>query len=193
MSLLKVIHAIFEIFWFLYEQWSQIEVEFEKVSTILDSLKFGTADSPRVRGGQSAVHETCPPEALQRSSQPQKYTADSPPKDRGRSANGQKGGSWLIISYKEKWQILDWSWVTSIERSSSWNHLYKWLRNLGLVLRGARSITSIRYKAIWLWCVLGTYLALNWKIKTKLKKKEKDLKKDVKIFHHDKSIVWSIN
>ena len=27
------------------------------------------------------------------------------------------------------------------------------------------------------------------KIKTKLKKKENDLKKDVKIFHHDKSIV----
>ena len=105
-------HAIFEIFGFFYEQWSQIEVEIEKVSTILDSLKFGTADSPRVRGGQSAVHETCPPEALQRSSQPQKYTADSPPKDRGRSTNGQKGGSWLIISYKEKWQILDWSWVT---------------------------------------------------------------------------------
>ena len=37
-------------------------------------------------GGQSAVHETCSPEALQRSSQPQKYIADSPPKDRGRSA-----------------------------------------------------------------------------------------------------------
>src|SRR6185436_12532331 len=64
----------------------QIEVGIEKVGTILDSLKFGTADSPRVRGGQSAVHETCSPEALQRSSQPQKYTADGPPKDRGRSA-----------------------------------------------------------------------------------------------------------
>ena len=50
-----------------------------KVGKILDSLKFGTADSPRVRGGQSAVHETCPPEALQRSSQPQKNTADGPP------------------------------------------------------------------------------------------------------------------
>ena len=66
----------------------KIEIGIEKVSTILDSLKFGTADSPRVRGGQSAVHETCPPEALQRSSQPQKYTADGPPKDRGRSARG---------------------------------------------------------------------------------------------------------
>ena len=57
-----------------------------KVGKILDSLKFGTADSPRVRGGQSAVHETCPLEALQRSFQPKKYTADGPPKDRGRSA-----------------------------------------------------------------------------------------------------------
>ena len=79
-------HARFEIFGFLYEQWSQIEVGIEKVGKILDSLKFGTADSPRVRGGQSAVHEIFSPEALQRSSQPQKYIADSPPKDRGRSA-----------------------------------------------------------------------------------------------------------
>ena len=30
---------------------------------------------------------TCSPEALQRSSQPQKYTADGPPKDRGRTAH----------------------------------------------------------------------------------------------------------
>ena len=37
-------------------------------------------------GGQSAIHESCSPEALQRSSQPQKYIADSPPKYRGRSA-----------------------------------------------------------------------------------------------------------
>ena len=64
-----------------------------KVGKILDSLKFGTADSPRVRGGQSAVHETCPPEALQRSSQPQKNIADGPLGYRGQSANGQKGGS----------------------------------------------------------------------------------------------------
>ena len=49
-------------------------------------LKFGSADSPRIRGGQSDVHVTCSPEALQRNSQPQKYTADGPPKDRGRSA-----------------------------------------------------------------------------------------------------------
>ena len=79
-------HARFEIFGFLYEQWSQIEVGFENIVKILGCLKFGTADSPRVRGGQSAVHETCSPEALQRSSQPQKYTADGPPKDRRRSA-----------------------------------------------------------------------------------------------------------
>ena len=67
-------------------------------------------------GGQSAVHEIFSPEALQRSSQPQKYiadsppvlgrfyqrqfqsvgsvknsTADGPPGYRGQSANGQKG------------------------------------------------------------------------------------------------------
>ena len=79
-------HARFEIFGFLYEQWSQIEVGIEKVGKILGCLKFGTADDPRVRGGQSSVHETCSPEALQRSSQPQNYTADGPPMDRGRSA-----------------------------------------------------------------------------------------------------------
>ena len=37
-------------------------------------------------GGQSAVHENCLPETLQRSCQPQKFIADSPPKDRGQSA-----------------------------------------------------------------------------------------------------------
>ena len=68
-------HARFEIFGILYEQWSKIEVRIEKVGKILDCLKFGTADGPRVRGGQSAVHETCSPEALQRSSQQQNYTA----------------------------------------------------------------------------------------------------------------------
>ena len=74
-------------------------------------------DSPWVRGGQSAVYGTCPPEAQQSCCQLQKYTADSPPeavqnlteavsvglqcKDskaddppgyRGQSATGQKGG-----------------------------------------------------------------------------------------------------
>ena len=48
---------------------------------------FGSADSPRVRGGRSAVHETCLPESLQKSFKPQNYTADGPSKDRGRSAD----------------------------------------------------------------------------------------------------------
>ena len=80
-------HAIFEIFGFLYEQWSQIGVGIEKIGRIQTCQIFGSADGPRVRGGQSAIHGTCSPEALQRSSQPQKYTADGPPKDRGRSAH----------------------------------------------------------------------------------------------------------
>ena len=58
-----------------------------KIGNILGCLKFGSADSPRVRGGRSAVHETCLPEALQKSFKPQNYTADGPPKDRGRSAD----------------------------------------------------------------------------------------------------------
>ena len=74
-----------------------------KVGTILDNLKFGTADSPRVRGGQSAVHGTCSPEALQRSSQPQKYIADSPPKDRGQSAcAGQISPEAVSVSWQCK-------------------------------------------------------------------------------------------
>ena len=75
---------------FLYEQWSQIEVGIEKVGKILSCLKFGTADGPRVRGGQSAVHESCSPEALQSCSQQQNYTADGPPMDHGRSAKGPR-------------------------------------------------------------------------------------------------------
>ena len=58
-----------------------------KIGKILGCLKFSCADSPRVRGGRSAVHETCLPEALQKSFKPQNYTADGPPKDRGRSAD----------------------------------------------------------------------------------------------------------
>ena len=57
-----------------------------KIGKFLGCLKFGSADSPQVRGGRSAVHETCLPEALQKSFKPQNYTADGPPKDRGRSA-----------------------------------------------------------------------------------------------------------
>ena len=86
MSLLKVFMQDLRFLDFYMSNDPKIEVGIEKVGTILDSLKFGTADSPRVRGGQSAVHENCPPEALQRSCQPQKYIADSPPKDRGQSA-----------------------------------------------------------------------------------------------------------
>ena len=73
----------------------KIEIGIEKVGIILDSLKFGTADSPRVWSGQSAVHGTCPPEAQQSCCQLQKYTADSPPKDRGRSARGSV--SWAAV------------------------------------------------------------------------------------------------
>ena len=75
---------IFEI---LFEQWSKFKVEIVKIGKILGCLKFGSADSPRVRGGRSAIHETCLPEALQKSFKPQNYTADGPPKDRGRSAD----------------------------------------------------------------------------------------------------------
>ena len=74
---LEGFHAIFEIFGFLYEQWSQIGVGFEKIGRIQTCQIFGSADSPRVWGGQSAVHKDCPPEALQRSCQPQKFIADS--------------------------------------------------------------------------------------------------------------------
>ena len=49
-----------------------------KIGKILGCLKFGSADSPRVRGGRSAVHETCLPEALQKSFKPKNYTADGP-------------------------------------------------------------------------------------------------------------------
>ena len=58
-----------------------------KFGKILGCLKFVSADSPRVRGGRSAVHKTCLPEALQKCFKPQNYTADGPPKDRGRSAD----------------------------------------------------------------------------------------------------------
>ena len=53
------------------------------IDKILDRLKFGSADGPRVRGGQSAVHEKCSPEALQKGCQPEFYSG-------GRSATGQR-------------------------------------------------------------------------------------------------------
>jgi hypothetical protein len=54
-----------------------------KVGKILNRMKFGSADGPRVRGGQSAVHEDCSPEALQSCSQPQNYEVDGPLIDGG--------------------------------------------------------------------------------------------------------------
>jgi len=59
---LEGFHARFEIFRFLYEQWYKFKIEIVKVGKILDCLNFGSADSPRVRVGQSAVHGTCSPE-----------------------------------------------------------------------------------------------------------------------------------
>ena len=64
---------------------------------------FGSADSPRVRGGRSAVHETCLPEALQKSFKPQNYIADGPLMYCGRSALGvfrRILTARLIMSYK---------------------------------------------------------------------------------------------
>ena len=54
-----------------------------KIGRIQTCQIVGSADGPRERGGRSAVHETCLPKALQRSSKPQNYTADGPPKDSG--------------------------------------------------------------------------------------------------------------
>ena len=69
---------------------------------------------------------------------------------------------WEVQNLPEKWQLLDWSRVTLIERPSSWKHVYKWLRDLSLVLDWSRSMTSIGYKAIWLWSVFGTNLVLKF-------------------------------
>ena len=76
---LEGFHASFDIFRFLYEQWSQFEVKMVKIGRIQTCQIFGSADGPRVRGGRSAVHGVCSPEALQRNFQPQKWTADGPP------------------------------------------------------------------------------------------------------------------
>jgi len=61
---LEGFHARFEIFRFLYEQWYKFKIEIVKVGKILSCLNFDSADSPQVRGGRSAVNETCLPEAL---------------------------------------------------------------------------------------------------------------------------------
>ena len=97
------VHASFEIFGILFEQCSQFKVEIVKIGKILGCLKFGSADSPRVRGGRSAVHETCLPEALQKSFKQQNYIADGPLMYCGRSALGVLRRiltARLIMSYK---------------------------------------------------------------------------------------------
>ena len=76
------VHASFDIFGILYEQWSKFKVEIVKVGKILGCLKIGSADSPRVRGGRSAIHEA----VHQRAWSAENYSADSPPMNRGRSA-----------------------------------------------------------------------------------------------------------
>ena len=76
------VHASFDIFGILFEQWSQFKVEIVKVGKILGCLKFGSADGPRVRGGRSAIHEVF----HQRLWSAENYSADSPSMDRGRSA-----------------------------------------------------------------------------------------------------------
>ena len=84
---LEGIHASFEIFEFLYEQWSQFEVGMMKINKIQTCQNFGSVDGPRVRGGRSAIHKTCSPEALQKGCQSQQWNVDCPPKVRGRSAS----------------------------------------------------------------------------------------------------------
>ena len=80
---LKGFHARFEIFRFLYEQWYKFKIEIVKVGKILGCLNFGSADSPRVRGGQSAVHGTCSPEKFSNRKNTlrtvRQRTADGPP------------------------------------------------------------------------------------------------------------------
>ena len=88
MSLLKVFMQYLRFLDFYMSNDPKLELELRKLAEFRLVRFFGSADGPRVRGGQSAVNGTCSPEALQRSSQPQKYTADGPPKDRGRSSRG---------------------------------------------------------------------------------------------------------
>ena len=49
----------------------KFEVGIMKSGKSLHSLKFGSADGPRVRGGWSAVRKICSPEALQKGFQSQ--------------------------------------------------------------------------------------------------------------------------
>ena len=56
------VHASFEIFGNFI--WEMIQIQSWNCENwkILGCLKFGYADSPRVRGGRSVVHEICLPE-----------------------------------------------------------------------------------------------------------------------------------
>ena len=86
-SCLKVFMQDLRFLDFYLSNDPKIGVGIEKIGRIQTCQLFGSADGPRVRGGQSAVNWTYSPEVLQRSCQPQKFIADSPPKDRGRSAH----------------------------------------------------------------------------------------------------------
>ena len=88
MSLLKVFMQYLRFLDFYMSNDPKLELELRKLAEFRLVRFIGSADGPRVIGGQSAVHGTYPPEAQQSCCQLQKYTADSPPKDRGRSARG---------------------------------------------------------------------------------------------------------
>ena len=124
---------------------------------------------------------------------------------------------WRVQNLPEKWQILDWSRVTLIERSSSWKHVYKCLRYLSLVLRWSRSMTRYEYKAILIVeCILhifGTQIGRSrsnsrwsWRLsssdywksfgrkkKNLNKKKENDLKKESRLLIKLSPSLGSIN
>ena len=86
----------------VHQRLSRVVVNRKKT---LRTVRQRTADGP-----PEAVQNLT--EAVSVGLQCKDSKADGPLGYRGQSANGQKGGSWLIISYKEKWQILNWSWVT---------------------------------------------------------------------------------
>ena len=147
------VHASFEIFGILFEQWSKFKVEIVKVGKILGYMKFGSADGPRVRGGRSAIHEVF----HQRLWSAENCSADSPPMDRGRSARctgklrlhrwyahyASADGPPSIprtvrLRQVESAQKSDKYWINleSLKlKGPQVDHLYKWLRNLGLVLK----------------------------------------------------------
>ena len=108
MSLWKVFMQDLSFFRFLYEQWYKFKIEIVKVGKILGCLKIGSADSPRVRGGRSAIHEAvhqrlCREVVNRRNSlrTVRQRTADNPPKDRGQSASV---GQYLPEAVSVGWQ-----------------------------------------------------------------------------------------